>query len=252
MKLEVPWLARPLLDGYPPVISAVQDSESAELQRLAAGRDVLEIGSSFGWSTIAFCLGGALHVTGIDPHEEDPRTWDGMARNMEAYGVADRVTRIRAYSQEALPLLAAEGKRFGLIFIDADHEYPSVRHDLLGSLPLLAPGGLIACHDYFNAPGVQPAVDELFRRPAAPGALAGGAAARLREGDGMTLESAAIIVTAYRRPWYLERTLASWRQARVWSACIPSPSRSAGIRTWRKPSSGLSARSARRRGSGRG
>ena len=30
----------------------------------------------------------------------------------------------------------------------------------------------------------------------------------------MTLESAAIIVTAYRRPWYLERTLASWRQAR--------------------------------------
>lgn len=166
MKLEVPWLARPLLDGYPPVISAVQDSESAELQRLAAGRDVLEIGSSFGWSTIAFCLGGALHVTGIDPHEEDPRTWDGMARNMEAYGVADRVTRIRAYSQEALPLLAAEGKRFGLIFIDADHEYPSVRHDLLGSLPLLAPGGLIACHDYFNAPGVQPAVDELF--PAGP------------------------------------------------------------------------------------
>lgn len=30
----------------------------------------------------------------------------------------------------------------------------------------------------------------------------------------MTLESAAIIVTAYRRPWYLERTLASWRHAR--------------------------------------
>ena len=153
------WTAIPR--SFPPSRTASPPNCSASL--LA---DVLEIGSSFGWSTIAFCLGGALHVTGIDPHEEDPRTWDGMARNMEAYGVADRVTRIRAYSQEALPLLAAEGKRFGLIFIDADHEYPSVRHDLLGSLPLLAPGGLIACHDYFNAPGVQQAVDELF--PAGP------------------------------------------------------------------------------------
>src|SRR5215204_3575164 len=41
------------------------------------------------------------------------------------------------------------------IFIDGDHRYESVRHDILKALRNIAPGGIIAGHDYHeNWPGV--------------------------------------------------------------------------------------------------
>ncbi|CAE7228908.1 unnamed protein product, partial [Symbiodinium pilosum] len=48
-----------------------------------------------------------------------------------------------------------------LVFIDAAHDYASVQEDILHWSPKVAPGGLLAGHDYIaSAPGVVRAVNE--------------------------------------------------------------------------------------------
>lgn len=47
-------------------------------------------------------------------------------------------------------------------YIDAAHDYESVRRDILAWLPRMKPGGLLAGDDYEYWPGVRQAVDELL------------------------------------------------------------------------------------------
>ena len=52
-----------------------------------------------------------------------------------------------------------------LVFIDADHEYESVRDDIAAWAPKVRPGGWLGGHDYWKRggfPGVHRAVDEAF------------------------------------------------------------------------------------------
>jgi predicted O-methyltransferase YrrM len=48
------------------------------------------------------------------------------------------------------------------VYLDADHEYESVRDDIAAWWPCITPGGILAGHDYIAAylPGVVKAVDE--------------------------------------------------------------------------------------------
>lgn len=74
----------------------------------------------------------------------------------------------RMNSQQAASLLKALNCRIGLVFIDACHEYDSVKADILAWLPIVRDGGTLCGHDYFNFPGVKRAVDEIFGPGATP------------------------------------------------------------------------------------
>ena len=169
--MHLPWGNVAPEPGAPLISTSVTAAEAAKLGRLAHGQDVLEVGSAFGYSAAVMALAGARHVTAVDPH-----TWlnshEAMLSNLAACGVADRVTVIQAPAGEVLPQMQPLG--FGLAFVDGDHSYEAVLADVKQVLPLIRPGGYLACHDYGEdccCPGVRAALDELF--PDGPTELAG-------------------------------------------------------------------------------
>lgn len=145
------------LGGGPPIKTSLTAAESDELRRLAVDADVLEVGSAYGYSAILMALSGARSVIAVDPHEK-LESWATMVGNVEAYGVAGRVTIWRGRSQDLLPTL---GPCFDVVWIDGDHEAQTVAHDVEWARKLLRPTGTLACHDYDEAtcPGVREALD---------------------------------------------------------------------------------------------
>ena len=161
--MHLPWRDVAPGDG-PPISTSVTAAEAAELARLAAGREVLEVGSAFGYSAVVMALAGG-QVTAVDPHTWIPGSLEAMLANLAAYGVADRVEIIKEPSQAVLPWLAREGMAFGLVFVDGDHAAQAARHDIRWALQLLGPGGTIAVHDVLETcccPGVGEAAAMLF------------------------------------------------------------------------------------------
>lgn len=149
----------------PFINTSLTERETAELQRLAKDGDVLEVGTAYGYSTVALAL-VAKRVIAVDPHLTHGSLGDVHA-NLKAYGVSDRVAIIQSYSQHALPALHSEGRKFDLVWIDGDHTAPVVENDVTWAIKMLKPGGVIACHDYdeVTCPGVRVALDKLFGGP---------------------------------------------------------------------------------------
>jgi hypothetical protein len=97
-----------------------------------------------------------------------PVDWafDNFRLNMQD---KDNVTAIQESSVAYAGAALRNGDRFDLVFIDAAHDYESVRDDINAWLPLVKPGGIICGHDYCQEwPGVVEAVNELL-----PGAKRG-------------------------------------------------------------------------------
>ena len=159
--MHLPWRGVPVGDDGLLVSTSLTPNEAGALARLAAGRDVLEVGSAFGFSACVMALAGAKHVTAVDPHE-----WLGshaaMVSNLDACGQSSAVTIVRGASPGALATLAGP---FGLAFIDGDHGFEAVLADVAAARKLLAGGGVLAVHDYLEdccCPGVGDALDALF------------------------------------------------------------------------------------------
>ncbi len=157
MKLE--WRDVPI--GNSVINTSLTAAETAKLQELAGGKDVLEVGSAYGYSTVALGL-VANSVTAIDPHTAH-NSYETLLRNLEANGLHN-VRVVNGWSQDILPTLPPT---FDLVFIDGDHTAETVEHDVTWALKLLRPGGVLACHDYNEdtCPGVQVALDKLFGGP---------------------------------------------------------------------------------------
>jgi predicted O-methyltransferase YrrM len=109
--------------GLPPIqVSPNQGKLLHLLARLQGARNILEIGTLGGYSTIwlarALPPGGRLITLEVDPkHAEIART------NLARAGVAEVVELRLGPALETLPQLAAERRGpFDLIFIDADKE----------------------------------------------------------------------------------------------------------------------------------
>ncbi|HEY3650460.1 MAG TPA: class I SAM-dependent methyltransferase [Streptosporangiaceae bacterium] len=165
--MHLPWRDVPAGLASPLISTSVTGAEANRLAELADGRDVLEVGSAYGYSACVMALAGARHVTAVDPH-----AWLGsheaMVSNLDACGVAGQVTVVRGQSPDALAGLGP----FGLAFIDGDHGAAAVMADVEAARTVLAPGGVLAVHDYLETcccPGVQYALDALF--PAGPSEL---------------------------------------------------------------------------------
>ncbi len=136
------------------------DEEVELLYRLASGvREgvIVEIGSYRGKSTVALALGSRdgshAPVFAVDPHEDftgvsgfqfGPRDRDEFSQSILRCGVSELVRPVSLTSAAA-----AEGWDLpvGLLWIDGDHRYESVKLDLDLWRPYLAPRAFVALHD---------------------------------------------------------------------------------------------------------
>jgi predicted O-methyltransferase YrrM len=125
--------------------------------------DIVEIGSYKGKSAIALALGSSFLSTkkrpiySIDPFVEPPFKF--FEDNINNLGLEKFVIPIKKHSAEAYDDCP---KSIAAIFIDGDHEYNSVKHDIIHYAPRVEKGGFLVFHDYSDYwPGVSKAVDEL-------------------------------------------------------------------------------------------
>lgn len=155
--------------GFPRDVDGwLMTEEGLALAELADGKQVLEIGSYCGRSTVCMAK-TAAHVTACDYFDGrgTPRPQNTLAifnANIERYGLADKVTT--HHPDDELP-----EEEFDLVFIDGAHDYESVAADIRKALLAIKTDGLLAFHDYrvkpgeFDSgwdPGVTQAVNELI------------------------------------------------------------------------------------------
>jgi predicted O-methyltransferase YrrM len=103
-------------------------------------KQILEIGTFTGYSSLAMALASYAHITAVDVSEE----WTTIARGFwQKAGVADRITLRLDDGHAAIADLLAKGRtgQFDLCFIDADKSSYDAYYE--GALKLLRQGGLI-------------------------------------------------------------------------------------------------------------
>ena len=127
---------------------------------------IAEIGSWMGRSTCALAENTTGTVYAIDTWAGSPETaeenvtseqlFEQFTKNTEALPIK----AIKKTSVDAAQYLYSQGIKFDMIFIDAAHDYESVKQDILAWKPLLKDNGIMCGHDYGAWPGVTRAVDE--------------------------------------------------------------------------------------------
>lgn len=149
------------------------EAEAEALGKMASEASLIaELGSWLGRSTVAMAANALGHVYAVD-------TWQGSAEHQDIlcgkpqdwlYGEFLRNTKdypifpLRMDSLRAAEFFRILGVKFDLIFLDASHDYESVKADILFWEPLLTSSGTLAGHDYDTIgewTGVVQAVDEL-------------------------------------------------------------------------------------------
>lgn len=137
------------------------------LTESTGAKNVVEIGTYNGYSTLWFCL--ALRNTGgkITTHELSAKNIAMAQDNFKKAGVEDLVTIVEGDAHETVTKLR---EPIDILFIDADK--PGYADYLKKLLPLVRPGGLILAHnttntgrqmpDYFTAVTTDPNLDSIF------------------------------------------------------------------------------------------
>jgi predicted O-methyltransferase YrrM len=139
--------------------SVTRPEALAHLLRLADGRrHVAEIGTGTAWTTVALALSDpGRRVVSYDPIVRPERTW-----YLELAGVGARSRiELRDEPGEIGPPRGAQP--FDFVFIDGSHERERTIATWRAWKDALAPGGVIAFHDWENPeyPGVTEAIREL-------------------------------------------------------------------------------------------
>ncbi len=124
---------------------------------------MVEVGSFAGVSSELF----ALHchkISCIDswkPYIEIPSEFiiEAEARFEKVRLRYDNISKLKFTSSEAAPLFL--DNCLDLVYIDAAHDYESIKNDINLWLPKIKPGGFIAGHDIVLKP-VKFCIDEIF------------------------------------------------------------------------------------------
>lgn len=121
-------------------IAPEQGQLLAFLAKTIGAREVLEIGTFYGYSALwlALALPAGGRVVACDINEA---TSAAAAAYWEEAGVLDRIDLRIAPALDTLAELEAEGDRFDLVFVDADKD--AYRDYYEASLRLLRRGGLV-------------------------------------------------------------------------------------------------------------
>jgi predicted O-methyltransferase YrrM len=136
---------------------------------------IVEIGSWKGKSTIYLAegsrAGGGASVYAVDPHVGGPdqeklgirdvNTEAEFRENIRRAGVDGLVIPVVQASMDAV---RGWSKPIGLLWIDGDHRYESVRDDFVFWEPHVVEGGILAFHDTYSWEGVRKLVDEIVLR----------------------------------------------------------------------------------------
>jgi len=144
-------------------------------EQAASHRAIVEVGSWKGATTLALACNTPGVVYAVDTFEgsvgeeqhqrlgEHPADWLFGEFSRNTAGLQNlkvmRMTSLDA-SVKLSGVLVPEELRFDMIFLDASHDYDSVKADILAWFPLLTPGGLLCGHDR-QWLGVAQALDEL-------------------------------------------------------------------------------------------
>jgi hypothetical protein len=162
------------------------------VQRADDGATFVEIGAYLGRST--WFLADAIKRSGKEIRLFVVDLWDGwfyddynqqtpmreggdvfwhFMNNMRKGGVDDALCPLRMPSAKAAGLF--DDGSLDFVFIDGDHGYMAVRHDLECWFPKVKRNGILAGHDYTNPdfPGVRRGVDEFFAEQRLPLRISG-------------------------------------------------------------------------------
>ena len=131
--------------------TALSEVEAVAISQLATGRDVLEVGSLLGFSTVTMGM-CANSVVSVDPHEgypdANPRpTYEPFLQNLMRYDVIDVVTAYRE-DHRAIDWIKADHPAWDFAFIDADGTYETTFAVLEKVAEATTSKALIAVHDY--------------------------------------------------------------------------------------------------------
>jgi hypothetical protein len=141
-------------DGVPGWLTI---NEGRALFEAAAEKSVLEMGTACGRATVCLAQSASRLVSVDIQGQETAAEWSSR------FGVASRVEFLCGSVADRLK---STSQKFGLAFVDTEHDEASVRRDLELARGSLAPQGLIAVHDYPDPgwPDVRRVVDEYAER----------------------------------------------------------------------------------------
>lgn len=144
--------------------------------------DMVELGNYYGWSCCFLCnermkYDHNFKLYAVDLHdmplvEESQgigyaeldfmrkRQFKIFESNVKKHNLTDKIITIKSCSWEAANKFMDESVDF--VFVDADHQYESVKKDIMAWYPKIKHGGIIAGHDYISEFRVADAVKKIF------------------------------------------------------------------------------------------